>query len=91
MTIKKWYNVATVTVMSLTMPSVSSLRQQALSSQEFLQIIGCWFTRTDTRNKAALFLDIICNFQWIKGNGSIEICKEYTENNIYDQPQLYFS
>ena len=32
-------NAVTVTAMSLTMPSVSSLRQQALSSQEFLQTI----------------------------------------------------
>ena len=38
-TIKKWCNAVTVTVMSLIMPFVSSLRQQDLSSQEFLQII----------------------------------------------------
>ena len=37
--IKKWCNAVTVIVMSLTMPSVSSLRKQALSFQEFLQII----------------------------------------------------
>ena len=36
---KRWCNAVTVTAMSLTTPSVSSLRQQALSSQEFLQII----------------------------------------------------
>ena len=35
-------NAVTVTAMSLTTPSVSSLRQQALSSQEFLQII-VWY------------------------------------------------
>ena len=32
-------NAVTVTVMSLTMPFVNSLRQQVLSSQEFLQTI----------------------------------------------------
>ena len=38
-TIKKWFNVVTVNAMSLTMTPVSSLRQQDLSSQEFLQTI----------------------------------------------------
>ena len=37
MTIKKWYNVATVTVMSLTMLSVNSSKKQDLSSQAFHQ------------------------------------------------------
>ena len=37
MIIKKWYNVATVTVMSLTMLSVNSSKKQDLSSQAFHQ------------------------------------------------------
>ena len=37
MTIKKWCNVATVTVMSLTMLSVNSSKKQDLSSQAFHQ------------------------------------------------------
>ena len=47
--------------------------------QNACQIISRGLARTDARNEAALFLDIVCYFQWIKGNGSIEICKEYTK------------
>ena len=47
--------------------------------QDFGQIIRRRLTRSDTWDKTTLFLDIVCYLQWIKGNGSIEICKEDTK------------
>ena len=53
--------------------------------QDVRQIIRSRFARTDTGDKAALLLDIVCHFQRIEGDGSVEISKEHAKYNIEDQ------
>ena len=50
--------------------------------QNACQIISRGLARTDARNEAALFLDIVCNLDRVEGDRCVEICEENTKGYI---------
>ena len=63
---KKWSNVATATVMSLTMPFVNSLKEQVLSSQVFHQTIAWSKLLKSQKTNSLLLVSTIQNFQVVQ-------------------------
>ena len=49
---------------------------------DLLDILKRRFARTDTRDKAAVLLQVVRDIHRIEGDGSVEICKENDQNNV---------
>ena len=44
--------------------------------QNTCQVICGWFTRSDSRDKAALFLNVVGYFQRVECDRCVEVCEE---------------
>ena len=55
---------------------------QSNAGQDALDIIGCWSSRSQPRDIAAIFLHIVGNINRIKGNRGIKVAEEDNEENV---------